>query len=197
LVTIGVTAESKYENVTADPGDGMGTLDVSVLCHHNLFSKEIRMKTVGVTNWSTGTSIFLQPDGTFDGRYPPGLYDLWLIDGNGAQYELAYNVEVKPGYRTIVRFIGHAISGHGNATAVTPIPTVTVVPTTIAPTPTMTTIPTIIPTTVPTTTVPTIVPTITPKPTTTPVCRWVCENDNVWSWLPWVNCKPNCKWVCT
>jgi hypothetical protein len=187
-VTMVASAESKYENVTADLGDGLGALDVSVLCHHNLFSQEVRWKLAGETDWNN--SFYLSPDGTYDGRYPPGHYDLWLIDGNGGHWELRYDVEVKAGYWTMVRFIGHAVSGHGNET--TPVPTT--VPTTI---------PTIVPTTEPTvvpTIIPTVSPTVTPKPCTTTTVwvqgywtiehRWTCEVPSDWLQL---SCW--CKWV--
>lgn len=188
-ITVIASAESKYENVTADLGDGLGALDVSVLCHHNLFSKEIRLKPVGTPDWNT--SIWLSPDGTYDGRYPPGHYDLWLIDGNGGQWEVQYNVEVKDGYWTMVRFIGHAISGRGEET---PVPTV--VPT-VEPTIVPTIQPTVSPTVQPTITP---VPTVTPKPCTTTTVwvpgywtterRWICEEPSSWLQL---SCW--CKWV--
>jgi hypothetical protein len=153
----------KYRPVDTGLIDGMGTLEVGVLCGHNLFSKEVIIKPEWEVGWKNATSFELNPVGLFEDRYLPGDYALWLLDGNGGKSEYA-NVTVFAGYQTKVRFVGHAVTmSHSEpnpiVTPVTPEPTQTAEPT---PIPTLTPIPTPTPT-------PTPIPTPTPTPTPTPI----------------------------
>jgi len=171
---------SRYVPTEQWRSDGTGSLYISVLCHHSLFSQLAFIRHEG-ESWAWPIWITLSPDGTWEGRLPAGRYDVWLLDGNGGHSEWRYGIEVFPDYQTVITFIGHAVSGRGDivpATSPTPSPT---------PTPTVT--PTVVPTTEPT-----VVPTITPTPTVTPdPCHWewVC----VTRALLGIQCPSDCRWV--
>lgn len=166
LVLVIPTMAGYYEPVLQDMGDGNGTLYIGVLCHHNLFSKDVLIKEENGT-WSWAEDIVLNPSGYYEARYRPGKYNLWLLDGNGGHPEFQ-NATVYEGYQTKVTFIGHAVSGHGD-----PEPTPTTVPT-ITPTPQ---------------------PTITPTPTLPPEpCKvWI---PGYMTWVhQYICCGCNCYWV--
>jgi len=101
--------------------DGKGTLEVSVLCHNNVFSKEVLVQP-GDAVANVSYSVQLNPSGKYEGRWEPGVYVLWLLDGNGGQSEYA-TATVYAGYQTKVTFIGHAISNRGKAIEPTATPT--------------------------------------------------------------------------
>jgi hypothetical protein len=149
-------ATSLIVGETAPIPDGMGTLEISVRCEHNLFSKDVLIQPTG-EDWHWAKNIKLSPDGTYTDRFLPGTYDLWLLDGNGGQPEYA-SITIYEGYLSKTRFIGHAVSGYVAVPTTPPTPT---------PTPTPTPEPTIIPTIIPTPT-PTPIPTPIPTPTPTP-----------------------------
>jgi hypothetical protein len=142
VMVIGEVAP-KYEPAPVETQDGMGVLDISVKCGHNLFSKEVDIQRAG-GNWIDDVMIVqLKPNGQVDLRIAPGVYEVWLIDGNGAHSEYQ-TVEVMAGYWTPVRFIGHAVSGkpEKEEPIITPTPTPTPTPEpTVTPTPTPTIIP--------------------------------------------------------
>ena len=121
---------SKYVPIPTDPMSGTGILEISVLCHHNLFSKEMTMERVDDGNAIPFTNggriskeefaaltkvsgaplnIELRHDGTFSDRYAPAVYAIKLLDGNGGQPEYAI-VKVEAGFLSKVQFIGHAVS---------------------------------------------------------------------------------------
>jgi hypothetical protein len=101
-------------------------MEIKVLCHHNLFSQEILVKYTA-ENWSNARHIYLQPDGLFNDRFAPGIYELELLDGNGGQPEYR-TTEITEGYLTQVVFIGHAISGAASTPTITPTTTPTIAP---------------------------------------------------------------------
>jgi len=185
LIILPVAGLNQYMSVPVDTGDGLGTLEISVLCHHNLFSNKMYIKWKA-ENWSQSREIQLSPDGLYDGRYLPGIYDVWLVDGNGGQSEYQ-TLEITKGELTSVFFIGHAVSGPGISE---PVPTV-------SPTvePTQTPIPTVLPTITP---IPTQIPTVTPTPTQTP-CHIVkiwhpgYWSDN-WDMGYWIDCFHHKVW---
>jgi hypothetical protein len=130
---IGPVVISKYVPIPTDPISGTGILEISVLCHHNLFSKEMTMERVDdgtVIPFTSGgritkeqftafkkvegaaLNIELRHDGTFSDRYAPGVYAIKLLDGNGGQPEYAV-VKVESGFLSRVQFIGHAVSSVG------------------------------------------------------------------------------------
>lgn len=127
-------AINQYITIPRDQGDGLGSLEISVLCHHNLFSKEIIIRKSG-ENWSWAGSVQLNPSGTYEGRYPPGTYDLWLLDGNGAHSEYRFNIPITAGEKTVVTFIGHAVSARGIPDTIPPTPTEIIPTPTATPTP--------------------------------------------------------------
>jgi len=131
--------------------DDKGTLEVSVRCHNNLFSKQISIWKDVPNGTSVPVEGYLNPSGKYEARFEPGIYHIYLYDGNGGKPEKTMAVVTK-GYQARVFFIGHAVSARGNASAtnpaITPTPTTTI-PVTIAPTP------------VPTTTM--VIPTLLPK----------------------------------
>jgi hypothetical protein len=95
--------------------DGKGTIAVSVRCAHNLFSKEVIIAPIG--NFQTGffgdettLAVTLNPSGKYEGRFYPGNYRVYLLDGNGGHPEVLTTL-VNSGYQSVVPFIGHAVSG--------------------------------------------------------------------------------------
>ncbi len=108
-ITISVSAGG-YSPVKQDISDGSGSVEISVLCHNNLFSKEmILTNNIAPTE---GKSIFLDHTGKFNDRFIPGDYTVVLLDGNGGQPETK-KFRIDGGYTSYVTFIGHAISNGG------------------------------------------------------------------------------------
>jgi hypothetical protein len=99
-----------YEPILPNPTDGTGSVEISVLCHNNIFSMEM----VLTNDIAPGESIVIYLDhaGTYNDRFVPGDYTVKLLDGNGGQPE-TQKFRVDAGYLTRVTFIGHAISGFG------------------------------------------------------------------------------------
>lgn len=122
MLILPVAAINQYVAVPQDISDGKGIMEIKTLCHHSLFSQEILVKNT-TENWSDARQIYLQPDGLFNDRFAPGTYDLKLIDGNGGQPEYR-SAEITEGYLTLVVFIGHATSGHGEPIIPTPTPSI-------------------------------------------------------------------------
>ena len=122
--------------------DGKGRMEISVLCQHNLFSKYVTIwKEDPVMNIPATMfgdektlTVMLNPSGSYEGRFRPGTYGVYLYDGNGGHPELQL-ATVHAGYQTIVRFIGHAVTNNYEPKIVVP----TLIPT---PTPTLTPTPT-------------------------------------------------------
>lgn len=119
----------KYIPIQNDLLGVTGILDISVRCHHNLFSKQMTIERVDEGNtipFISGdrvsmeqfnafkkeggeVNIELRPDGTFSDGYVPATYAIKLLDGNGGQPEYSV-VRVDGGYLSRVQFIGHAVS---------------------------------------------------------------------------------------
>jgi hypothetical protein len=162
----GAHAENIYTPIPAPTPAPFGVLDVTVRCHHNIISQE--MILTSFTN-NEKTSVYLNPDGTYDTLLVPGDYALILLDGNGGQRESRY-FTIQSGYSVQISFIGHGVTfDSGPIPAPTPSLIPTEVPTTeptLTPTPTVSPTLSPIPTPIPT---PTITPTITPIPTVTVV----------------------------
>lgn len=111
-----------------------GALYVSLMCHHNLISKDVLIYRIADDNkifFVNGALVSketydmvpkmtdypktmkLNEGGQFDVFFSPGSYALKLNDGNGGQPEYAL-VTLYQGGRTDVVFIGHAVSfDHG------------------------------------------------------------------------------------
>jgi len=192
-------SENKIIQIFPDIGDGCGTLEITVLCHHNLFSKEMSIERVDDSNTMTFLNgerisqekfnkyqkvgspalLTLDPAGSFDGRFAEGVYAVKLFDGNGGQPEYSL-ISVSKGYSSNIFFVGHAISGTGTPVPTgtgTPVPTGTGTP---VPTGTGTPVPTGTGTPVPTgtgTPVPTGTGTPVPTGTGTPVPTPSCTPD--------------------
>jgi hypothetical protein len=141
-----VSAVNVYQTITPFKSE-TGHLYVTVLCHHNLFSKEMVLVNNDLAP-DVNISVFLRPDGTFDERFISGNYTLTLLDGNAGHKEVR-NFFIRNGYEQYVIFIGHAVTFEHIKKNVTPEPT---------PTPTETPIVT-----------PTITPNVTPTVTPTPI----------------------------
>ena len=104
-------------NATAENG-GTGTLTVMVLCHNNLFSKEMLISNDLAPD--NQVSIWLQPDGMFNDRYLAANYTLVLLDGNGGKPETRV-FGIYEDYDTLVTFIGHASAVSHPIINVTPV----------------------------------------------------------------------------
>jgi hypothetical protein len=109
MITISVSAGG-YEPILPDPTDGSGAVEITVLCHQNIFSN----KMILTNNIAPGESkeIYLDHAGTFNDRFVPGDYTVKLLDGNGGQPE-TQKFRIDAGYLTRVSFIGHAVSNVG------------------------------------------------------------------------------------
>lgn len=89
-------------------GDGKGTLTIATRAYNNLFSKEVLVWQEDTNGSVTFTDfVYLNPSGKYEGRYLPGLYTIYLFDGNGGQPETG-KVKVDAGYQSWITFIGHA-----------------------------------------------------------------------------------------
>jgi hypothetical protein len=119
--------------------DGKGTLDIRVLCGHNLFSKDVAiwrgsnsLMTIPQTVLGHNASLIfnLNHNGRYDNRVDPGNYNIYLYDGNGGQPEFR-TTTVYSGYQSVVSFIGHAVTmpHYNNVAPINPRPTPTPVPT--------------------------------------------------------------------
>ena len=133
VVAMSPVSAGGYVPIQQFSGNGVGTLEIGVLCHHNLFSKEMIIErvtdvnTVPFTNGArvdahnydlyekvpgTAMEIELNMGGRYDDLLVPGIYGIKLIDGNGGQPEYAI-AQVFDGGKTTVMFIGHAVSNRG------------------------------------------------------------------------------------
>jgi len=70
MITISVSAGG-YAPLLPDANEGTGSVEITVLCHNNLFSKE--MILTNDIDPSEGKSIYLDHTGTFTDRLIPGI----------------------------------------------------------------------------------------------------------------------------
>lgn len=109
MIAVSVSAGG-YAPLLPDATDGTGSIVITVLCHNNIFSKEMILSNNLAP--SDTKSIYLDHTGAFNDRLIPGDYTIKLLDGNGGQPE-TQKFRIDEGYTSYVTFIGHAASDVG------------------------------------------------------------------------------------
>jgi hypothetical protein len=109
MIAVPVSAGG-YAPLLPDPNDESGSVVITVLCHNNLFSKEMILSNNLAPNETK--SIYLDHTGAFNDRLIPGDYTVKLLNGNGGQPE-TQKFRIDEGYLSYVTFIGHAASDVG------------------------------------------------------------------------------------
>jgi hypothetical protein len=129
MVTIKKIDPSKYVPINKTYTDGKGTLEIVTRAANNIMSYDVLITPIS-DNVTPVDHIALNPNGKYDGRYPPGKYYVYLKDGNAGKPESTM-VNVTAGYWTTVSFIGHSVStrytndsGSVTPAIITPQPTV-------------------------------------------------------------------------
>lgn len=104
LILLLVGSVAAYENI---PNDGKGILTIGTRAYNNIFSDKVLVWQGNETGAWFAENVLLNPNGLYEGRYNPGVYNLYLYDGNGGKPEEG-TVRVDAGYTSRYTFIGHA-----------------------------------------------------------------------------------------
>jgi hypothetical protein len=126
--------DMKYSNPNDQIGESAvsGTLNVQLLCFHNLISKNVVIQRIdenatkevstlegsrAITKYDAerytplgeNVTVELSPTGAYDTRLVEGVFLLTLRDGNSGDPEYAV-ARIHAGYGTQVNFLGHAVT---------------------------------------------------------------------------------------
>ena len=126
--------DMKYSNPNDQIGESAvsGTLNVQLLCFHNLISKNVVIQRIdenatkevstlegsrAITKYDAerytplgeNVTVILSPTGAYDTRLVEGVFLLTLRDGNSGDPEYAV-ARIHAGYGPQVNFLGHAVT---------------------------------------------------------------------------------------